>query len=244
MTSAQKRHYDTLLAEHYSWMAGKPFAESVADQEARLRQVITAPPGRCLDLGCGSGYQSLALAQMGASEVHALDTSAALLAELDAHATGLPVVTHLADITTFDAEVSGIFDTVVCMGDTLPHLESTTDVQQMLGAVARQLAPGGTLVLSWRDMARSPQGLDRFIPVRMTDERIMLCFIEDTDAGMMVHDLVFEKGAADWSLSRSAYPKLKLPEGTVRTWLVDAGLTVAEVAAARGMTVMAARKPG
>lgn len=243
MTSAQKRHYDALLAEHYSWMAGKPFAQSVADQEALLRTMIAGKPGRCLDLGSGSGYQSLALARMGASEVHALDTSEALLDELAGHAAGLPVTIHLADITAFDTVVPGPFDTIVCMGDTLPHLESLADAQRMLGAAARELAPDGTLVLSWRDMARPPAGLDRFIPVRMTDERIMLCFVEDTDAGVMVHDLVFDKAAGDWTLAKSAYPKLKLPETDVRAWLSDAGLIVADAVLMRGMTVLAARKP-
>lgn len=243
MSSPQKRHYDALLAAHYSWMAGKPFEESVADQQALLRECIPGAPGRCLDLGSGSGYQAIALAQMGASEVHALDTSEALLAELEHHAAGLPVIPHLADIAVFEEVVPGPFNTIVCMGDTLPHLESKADVARMLRASAAQLAPGGVLVLSWRDMAQPPKGLNRFIPVRMSDERIMLCFIEDTGEGVMVHDLVFEKGAGDWSLAKSAYPKLKLPEGEIRRVLGEAGLAVGETSAVRGMTVLVAAKP-
>jgi hypothetical protein len=30
------RHYDTLLAQHYSWMMGVPFAAKVAEQQALL----------------------------------------------------------------------------------------------------------------------------------------------------------------------------------------------------------------
>ena len=33
--TAQKRHYDELLAEHYSWMAGKPYAAVVAEEDVR-----------------------------------------------------------------------------------------------------------------------------------------------------------------------------------------------------------------
>ncbi|WP_298191554.1 class I SAM-dependent methyltransferase [Novosphingobium sp.] len=241
--SAQQQHYDALLAELYSWMAGRPFAETVAEQEALLRDLGVIAPGRCLDLGCGSGYQALALARLGASEVHALDTSTRLLAELEGYAAGHPVTGHLADITAFETAAPGPFDTIVCMGDTLPHLASTADVERMLRAAAAHLALGGLLVLSWRDMVQPPQGLDRFIPVRMTDDRIMLCFVEDTDEGVMVHDLVFEKGAANWTLAKSAYPKLKLPEGDVRRVLVDAGLVVGERRSVRGMTVLTAHKP-
>ncbi|MEI6642336.1 MAG: class I SAM-dependent methyltransferase [Novosphingobium sp.] len=241
--TAQKRHYDELLAEHYSWMAGKPYAAVVAEQEALLRDLGIAAPGRCLDLGSGSGYQSLALAQMGASEVRALDTSAKLLAELEGRAAGYPITCHLADITAFDAVVAGPFDTIVCMGDTLPHLESRADVRRMLTAASAALAPGGHLILSWRDMARPPEGLDRFIPVRTSDERIMLCFVEDAGDGVMVHDLVFEKGPDSWSLAKSAYPKLKLPVDDIRSALAGHGLLVANPLTMRGMTVLAASRP-
>jgi SAM-dependent methyltransferase len=243
MSSAQKRHYDALLAAHYSWMAGKPFDDSVAEQEALLRDIIPGAAGRCLDLGSGSGYQAIALARMGASEVHALDTSEALLAELKGHAADLPVTSHLADITEFDRVAPGPFETIVCMGDTLPHLASTGDAVHMLRAAGAALSPGGVLVLSWRDMAQPPEGLDRFIPVRMSDDRLMLCFVEDTGEGVMVHDLVFEKGAANWSLAKSAYPKLKLPEGEIRRVLADAGLILGETRSVRGMTVLSATKP-
>ncbi len=33
------RHYDQLLAEHYSWMVGIPFEEKVAEQAALLREL-------------------------------------------------------------------------------------------------------------------------------------------------------------------------------------------------------------
>ncbi|MBX9883427.1 MAG: class I SAM-dependent methyltransferase, partial [Novosphingobium sp.] len=180
---------------------------------------------------------------LGASEVHALDTSAALLGELEGYAAGLPITTHLADIRGFDTVVPGPFDTIVCMGDTLPHLENKGDVERMLGKAAACLSTGGSLVLSWRDMAQPPQGLDRFIPVRMSDERIMLCFLEDTGEGVMVHDLVFEQDGSDWSLAKSAYPKLKLPLAEIRDLLVQAGLAVAEAAPVRGMTVLTASHP-
>lgn len=240
--TATKQHYDDLLAAHYSWMFGKPFAESVAEQEALLRQLGLDDVGRCLDLGSGTGFQTMALALMGASEVHALDTSAPLLAELTAYAANYPVNTHLADITAFDQVVGGSFDTIVCMGDTLPHLETKIDVAQMLAAASASLTVHGRLVLSWRDMACPPTGLDRFIPVRTTDERIMLCFLEDLGERMLIHDLVYTKGAGEWALAKSAYPKLKLPQSEISAILRGHGLAVAEPISVRGMTVMVASR--
>jgi len=56
-----------LLAEHYSWMFGKPFWECVSEHEDMLRKAGLDAVGHRLDLGCGSGFQSLALARMGTS---------------------------------------------------------------------------------------------------------------------------------------------------------------------------------
>lgn len=51
----------------------------------------------------------------------------------------------------------------------------------MTGA-ARALAPGGMLLLTYRDLSNALHGVDRAIPVRSTDDRIMLCFLDFTHA--------------------------------------------------------------
>ena len=95
--SDPKTHYEKLLAQYYTWMFGVSFADKVAEQQALLQRILGPAPvsggtrGAALDLGCGPGFQSLALAELGFAPVIALDTSAALLAELRAHGT----VAHL-----------------------------------------------------------------------------------------------------------------------------------------------------
>ena len=48
-------------------MFGKPFWECVSEHEDMLRKAGLDAVGHRLDLGCGSGFQSLALARMGTS---------------------------------------------------------------------------------------------------------------------------------------------------------------------------------
>ncbi|MCG8695631.1 MAG: class I SAM-dependent methyltransferase [Minwuiales bacterium] len=240
MSQAAQDHYERLLAQHYTWMFGVPFDRKVEEQAALLREAGIVEPGMAVDLGCGSGFQAVALADMGASRVHAFDTSAALLAELAAHAGGRAITTYEADLTTFGARLDGPADTIVCMGDTLTHLGSTAAVAALFGTIAERLAPGGRLVLSWRDLSNPPEGLDRFIPVRSTDERIMTCFLEDRGDTVLVHDLIHERGPDGWQLEKSAYPKLKLSPGWVREQLKAAGFSPGFERTVRGMTVMAA----
>lgn len=83
-----KRHYESLLAANYTWMFGVPFDTKVAEQRDLLRRVLADKadaPGPAIDLGSGPGYQAIALADLGFAPVLALDTSRALLNELETH---------------------------------------------------------------------------------------------------------------------------------------------------------------
>ena len=98
MICTAKDHYDHFLAAHYTWMSGG-HASQVAKNRNLLNQFgFTGRPGAiALDLGCGSGYQSLALAEQGFSVV-AVDTSQQLLDELKSIAAGHPITVVRGDM--------------------------------------------------------------------------------------------------------------------------------------------------
>lgn len=77
-----KEHYDQHLGVIYSWMAGD--ADAALDRNRSFfRQLVLdlTPRGLAVDLGCGSGFQSIPLAEFGFS-VLAVDSCAVLLSEL------------------------------------------------------------------------------------------------------------------------------------------------------------------
>ncbi|MET9734793.1 GNAT family N-acetyltransferase [Streptomyces sp. NPDC006458] len=90
-------HYDRFLAEHYTWMLGGDLLALAAAQRAHLIEwgVVPGPAGSvAVDLGCGPGHTSLALAGLGFDPVLAVDLSRPLLDELAAYADGVPAVRH------------------------------------------------------------------------------------------------------------------------------------------------------
>jgi 2-polyprenyl-6-hydroxyphenyl methylase/3-demethylubiquinone-9 3-methyltransferase len=95
-----------------------------------------------LDLGCGGGILSEALAKQGAS-VCGVDIEQKLIdvAKQHAHESGLIIDYQVADITTFKHKK---FDAIVCM-EMLEHVE---DPQKIIKACHRLLKPGGHLFLS------------------------------------------------------------------------------------------------
>jgi SAM-dependent methyltransferase len=239
-------HYDQLLAEHYTWMLGGDIAALTAAQRTHLTALGLIPGAGAgagsgaagllaVDLGCGPGHTSLALAALGYGPVYAVDLSQPLLDELAAHAADVPAVTPLrADLRNALPGLvrQGSAAAIVCLGDTLTHLPTRGDVAALLRDIATALAPGGIAVLSYRDLTVPLTGTDRFLPVRATEDRIMTCFLEYpddyNDYTVIVHDLVHTRPGpgAEWTLRTSSYRKLRVSHAWVLDQCRNAGLRV------------------
>ncbi|MEV5884905.1 class I SAM-dependent methyltransferase [Streptomyces sp. NPDC052020] len=243
-------HYDRLLAEHYTWMLGGDIETAAAAQAELLRGLGLVPrpeeEAAAVDLGCGPGPQTLALAHLGFTSVAAVDTSAVLLDELMEHAgrsgTAQAVRPVHGDIRGVLPRLAapGSVDAVVCMGDTLLHLPGRADVQELVADVAKALRPGGSFVATYRDLTRELHGLDRFIPVRSTADRILTCFLDYSDEDtVLVHDLLYTRRDGAWHLQTGSYPKLRLSPPWLTAQCQAAGLDVRrDEAGPRGMRVL------
>jgi len=98
-----------------------------------------------LDVGCGAGLLSEALAGEGA-QVVALDLAPELVkvAKLHGLESGIKVDYRLQSAESLAAEMSGRFDAITCM----EMLEHVPDPASVIDACARLLKPGGRLFLS------------------------------------------------------------------------------------------------
>jgi SAM-dependent methyltransferase len=247
MVSSAQEHYEKFLADHYEWMFGIPFEDRVAEQKAILEKFAGpgVTGGLAVDLGCGSGFQSIALSDLG-YKVLAIDSSAKLLRGLSARVGSRDIVTKHADLRELHSEVSpASVDIAVCMGDTLTHLSSRSDVSNLFRSVARALKPSGTFVVTYRDLASVELfGLDRFISVRGDDRRVMICFLEyETAETVVVHDLMnVRDDNGHWTLHKSSYKKLRLPPTWVVAELFAAGLSISRHGEGRMVTIAATRR--
>lgn len=233
MTSVEQ-HYNQLLAEHYTWMLGDDIEQAARGQRALLDELGIRPVGHAadsiaVDLGCGSGAQTLALADLGFASVLGVDSSAALLDELAEHASGRPAVrtVHGDGLDALAELAEGSVDVVACMGDTVVHLPDREAVTRLAAASAAALRPGGAVVLTYRDLTQALEGVDRLIPVRSTPDQIMLCFLDyvSTDT-VMVHDVIYTRADDGWDVHKSSYPKLRLDPSWLADQLRAAGLHV------------------
>lgn len=110
-----------------------------------VAQRIALRGTQVLDVGCGAGLLSEALAREGA-QVTALDLAPELVkvARLHGLESGVKVDYRLQSVESLAAELPGTFDAVTCM----EMLEHVPDPASIIRACATLLRPGGRLFLS------------------------------------------------------------------------------------------------
>jgi SAM-dependent methyltransferase len=228
-------HYRSHLAPVYAWMSGG-FGAALARGEAEIGALFPDLPKGSLavDLGCGFGMHSIALARRGSS-VLALDSSDYLLDELKAHAGALPIAAVEDDLLAFQRHLDRPPDVILCMGDTLTHLPDRSAVLQLFTLAAASLRPGGRFVLTFRDYTKPLAGNGRFIPVKSDADRILVCFLEYAADHVDVHDLLHERNGDAWQLRVSTYRKVRLAPQWVSASLQDLGFAVSAEPGPSGM---------
>ena len=219
-----KEHYARVLSGVYSWMSGG--FDAALERNARFfaGNDVTGPKssGKAIDLGAGCGFQAIPLAELG-FEVTAIDLDAGLLEELRRHAGALEIEAIEDDLLRFGEHVDEDIELAVCMTDTLLHLESKQDVARLFSRVCAAMEPAGRLIMTFRDLTRELEGLDRFIPVRSDNDTILTCFLEYEPNTVKVHDIVYRRDGSGWQCSKSFYRKLRLSSDWVGERLQRAG---------------------
>ncbi len=241
ITNPSQPHYDQLLGPRYAWMTGN-FATLLGRAKTELAVAglgaTTTIPRRAIDLGAGRGQHALALAEAG-WDVTALEPCAPLREELLAHFATDHQRVNAADtdilewLTAPDGEP---WHAILCLGDTLCHLPDLASVDHLLATAARRLAPGGRLMLTFRDYSDpAATGTVRTLPVKSDADRILTCVLHTGATHVDVHDLFHERSGETWTLHASRYAKVRLDPARVIARLEEAGLATARFTAAGGM---------
>ena len=220
-------HYDALLAARYTWMMGG--LDGCLSSAGALLDAVGLTDegsGSVLDLGAGAGYHARVLASRGFT-VSAVDTSETLLKELAEVCAGMPVKTLHTDLLD-EAKFSelGPFVLILCVGDTLTHLSSMKDVDRLIRMASRLLAPGGALLLQFREQPKELSPQDCVIKMRAERDRIMQCVLHFESDRVWVTDVAHEWNGQAWITTKSTYPKLRITTEGVLEIATTAGLNV------------------
>jgi ubiquinone/menaquinone biosynthesis C-methylase UbiE len=145
--SGVEKSTGTLFGDLWHRYDDKLFEESVALFAERFKandfDLEWFQGKRCLDVGCGGGRYTIAMARLGATEATGVDVSTEGLTDAKRRAIGMPNVSfRKASALELPFEKSS-FDFVCCSG----VLHHTSDPERGLQELVRVLKPGGMLFL-------------------------------------------------------------------------------------------------
>ncbi|MDH3252054.1 MAG: methyltransferase domain-containing protein [Ignavibacteria bacterium] len=131
--------YDTMTGFEKRFVLERPFFRVLVERYAI---------GSAIDAGCGTGFHSILLAQLGV-RVTAVDVSRKMLERTKLHADTLHVKlrTVESDFLRLPGRVDKKFDAVFSMGNTLAHILSRSELLSSLQSFAHVLQADGVLFL-------------------------------------------------------------------------------------------------
>ncbi len=100
------------------------------------------------------------------------------------------------------------------------------DVDKLIRMAARLLAPGGALLLQFREQPKELSPQDSVIKMRAERDRIMQCVLHFEPERVWVTDVVHEWNGQAWLTTKSTYPKLRISAEAVLEIATTAGLNV------------------
>lgn len=217
-----REHYDQHLGDFYDWMVGDFEAKQQEQYDFFVAHHITPTSnGVAIDLGAGHGLQSIPLAKIG-FHVQAVDFNQQLLAQLKTKSVGYDIQIIQDDLMHFSQRMPEA-ELMVCMGDTIAHLDTFEDLQNLITHCYHSLLPGGKLIASYRDYSGALTGTQRFIPVKSDENRILTCILDYSEEKVTVTDQLYEKTERGWVQKISAYQKIRVTSEIVHRYLAQTG---------------------
>jgi glycine/sarcosine N-methyltransferase len=103
---------------------------------------------RVLDLACGTGNYSIALAELGCS-VTAVDLDESMVHNLNkkAQQQNLDIDAHVMDMKSIDKLNNNKYDMILCIGNSLVHLENMEEIKELIYKLHSLLNEDGVLII-------------------------------------------------------------------------------------------------
>lgn len=177
MSSYKGRH-----AEFYEIFYGdKPYAEEASFVHQCLQQYTVGATYRLLELACGTGTHALALEKLG-YEIVATDYSEDMLAcaRRKAEEVASSIDFRWQDMRALDI-ADKPFDAVICLFDSLGHVQTNEAITHVLKGIHRHLRPEGLFVFEFWHAAAMLCGYDPVRVGRWSTESEELVRISETE---------------------------------------------------------------
>lgn len=182
--------YDA-LADQYDGMT--QFSARLDAQRRILEDLLLRYPARrAVDMGCGTGVHTIALAQLGV-DVTGVDVSEGMLGKARMHAaeTGVQIDFRLGDFLTDIG--TGVVQLVLCLGNSLPHLDSHDALTKALEHWRALCAEGGHVVIQLLNYRRVLARRERIVNIRRDGPETIVRFYDFIDGALQFNILTIRE---------------------------------------------------
>ena len=159
-----------------------------------LQQTLEGHGARSvLDAACGTGWHAIALAQKG-YRTAGCDSSPAMIEQAQANASKarVPVRFEIAGFVRMGV-FSEIFDAVLCLGNSLPHLLSREALADALARMRARLHRGGVLILHNLNYDLRVRKQPRFFSANGKTDALVWRFADYGPEFITFHTALFER---------------------------------------------------
>jgi 2-polyprenyl-3-methyl-5-hydroxy-6-metoxy-1,4-benzoquinol methylase len=187
-----EQFYDS-LADEYDELTG--FAQRF-DKERSTFQVLVQKYDMkiVLDAGCGTGFHSILLAQLGL-HVTATDISVQMLrqAKQNAEYMNVRIDTVQTSFQGMKDSVHSKFDAVFCFGNTLPHILTEEELLQSFKSFRELLNSNGRVFLQVLNYDRILNFRERILNIKEVNDKIFVRFYDYEGESIVFNILTIEK---------------------------------------------------
>jgi|GEM_PF-2480272 len=144
-------------------------------KETALFDLLFANPeiSAACDLGCGDGGHAREIVRRGAVYV-GIDSSARMIRMAKAkHARRKEIHFLKGDMLRLPVKYNGMFDLVLLLGNTLPHILSDADLEMLIKNVSRLLLSHGRFVIQTINPEMLKTKQVHFLPPKLADNRVL-----------------------------------------------------------------------
>jgi glycine/sarcosine N-methyltransferase len=184
--------YDSLASE-YDEMTG--FSGRFAKEGPIFKKLVDRYELKtALDIGCGTGFHSIMLAQLGL-RVTATDISEKMLQQTQKNAdhADVRVNTIQTSFQDLNKSVKEKFDTVFCLGNTLPHILTARELLSLFRNLTKLLNPGGFIFLQLLNYDRILINRERIQSIKEVNGKTTIRFYDYEKKTIIFNILTLQK---------------------------------------------------
>jgi glycine/sarcosine N-methyltransferase len=203
MDGSPVQFYDSLSNE-YDELTG--FAERF-DKERSVFQMLVQKYNMeiVLDAGCGTGFHSILFSQLGL-HVTATDISKQMIGQAKRNAEDMRVQfdTIQTSFQGMNDSVHSKFDTIFCLGNTLPHILTEEELFQSFKNFQGLLNSGGRMFLQLLNYDRILSSRERILNVKEVNDKIFVRFYDYEGESILFNILTIEKSGGQMEYSMNS----------------------------------------